>query len=186
VEPHEVAVLAGDAVALGDLGRLPGELGDPLELAGGGADLDNRRDGEAEGARVDVRAVAGDDPGPLEPLHALRRSAIQSWQLGQHHVGMARTVTEAPSRAGVAAAVGGRLAGAPPQAFFVVSAIFHYLGPSFAVLLFARVDPLGVAWLRVASAGALFTLWRRPWRALRGCGADVWRLVVALGVVLRS
>ena len=50
--------------------------------------------------------------------------------------------------------------------------------PSFAVLLFARVEPLGIAWLRVASAGAAFALWRRPWHALRG------RLVVALGVVL--
>jgi inner membrane transporter RhtA len=71
-----------------------------------------------------------------------------------------------------------RIAAAPPAAYFVVSAIFHYLGPSFAVLLFARVDPLGVAWLRVASAGAAFALWRRPWHALRS------RLVVALGVVL--
>jgi len=71
-----------------------------------------------------------------------------------------------------------RIAAAPPAAYFVVSAVFHYLGPSFAVLLFARVDPLGVAWLRVASAGAAFALWRRPWDALRG------RLVVALGVVL--
>ena len=41
---------------------------------------------------------------------------------------------------------------AAPEAYFVVSAIFHYLGPAFAVLLFARVDVLGVAWLRIASA----------------------------------
>ena len=52
----------------------------------------------------------------------------------------------------------------PPHAFFVVSAIFHYLGPSFAVLLFALVEPLGVAWLRIASAALIFALWRRPWR----------------------
>jgi inner membrane transporter RhtA len=71
-----------------------------------------------------------------------------------------------------------RIAAAPPAAYFVVSAVFHYLGPSFAVLLFARVDPLGVAWLRVASAGAAFALWRRPWHAVRR------RLVVALGLVL--
>jgi inner membrane transporter RhtA len=71
-----------------------------------------------------------------------------------------------------------RIASAPPAAYFVVSAIFHYLGPSFAVLLFARVEPLGVAWLRVASAGAAFAIWRRPWRALHG------RLIVALGLVL--
>jgi inner membrane transporter RhtA len=71
----------------------------------------------------------------------------------------------------------------PPQAYFVLSAVFHYLGPAFAVLLFARVDPLGVAWLRIASAGAIFALWRRPWRALR-TSAATWRLVLALGVVL--
>src|SRR2546423_1008073 len=33
----------------------------------------------------------------------------------------------------------------PPHLYFVVSAVFHYLGPSFAVLLFARVAVLGVA-----------------------------------------
>ena len=32
----------------------------------------------------------------------------------------------------------------PPHVYFVVSAVFHYLGPSFAVLLFARVSVLGV------------------------------------------
>jgi inner membrane transporter RhtA len=72
----------------------------------------------------------------------------------------------------------------PPQLFFVGSAIFHYLGPSFAVLLFARVEPLGVAWLRIASAGLIFAAWRRPWRALRASGSDVRRLVVSFGVVL--
>ena len=43
----------------------------------------------------------------------------------------------------------------PPHAYFVVSAIFHYLGPAFAVLLFVRVEPLGVAWLRIASAALI-------------------------------
>src|SRR6266498_3789478 len=52
----------------------------------------------------------------------------------------------------------------PPHAFFAGSAVFHYLGPSFAVLLFARVDALGVAWLRIASAALVFAVWRRPWR----------------------
>jgi inner membrane transporter RhtA len=66
----------------------------------------------------------------------------------------------------------------PPSAYFVGSAIFHYLGPSFAVLLFARVQPLGVAWLRIVSAALIFAVWRRPWRAMRS------RLVVAWGVVL--
>ena len=59
----------------------------------------------------------------------------------------------------------------PPQLYFVVSAVFHYLGPAFAVLLFARVDVLGVAWLRIASAAAIFALWRRPWRAYRALGS---------------
>ena len=54
----------------------------------------------------------------------------------------------------------------PPHAFFLISAVFHYLGPAFAVLLFAYIAPLGVAWLRIASAAVLFAIWRRPWRYL--------------------
>src|SRR5690625_3220451 len=46
----------------------------------------------------------------------------------------------------------------PPHAYFVGSAVFHYLGPAFAVLLFASVQPLGVAWLRIATAAAIFAL----------------------------
>jgi len=72
----------------------------------------------------------------------------------------------------------------PPQAYFVGSAVFHYLGPAFAVLLFARVAPLGVAWLRIISAAIVFALWRRPWRTLRVADRDTVRVVVALGVVL--
>jgi len=72
----------------------------------------------------------------------------------------------------------------PPQAYFVGSAVFHYLGPAFAVLLFARVAPLGVAWLRIASAAVVFAIWRRPWRPLRAADRSTLRLVVALGVVL--
>jgi inner membrane transporter RhtA len=74
----------------------------------------------------------------------------------------------------------------PPSSFFLVSAVFHYLGPSFAVLLFARVDVLGVAWLRIASAAAIFALWRRPWRvALRMSARERW-LLLELGVVLAA
>ena len=73
---------------------------------------------------------------------------------------------------------------APPESFFVVSAVFHYLGPAFAVLLFARVEPLGVAWLRIASAAAIFMLWRRPWRSFRPRTAEEKRLLVAWGAVL--
>ena len=70
-----------------------------------------------------------------------------------------------------------------PELYFVGSAVFHYLGPAFAVLLFARIEPLGVAWLRIASAGALFALWRKPWRALRDADRETRRLVLALGLV---
>jgi inner membrane transporter RhtA len=52
---------------------------------------------------------------------------------------------------------------APPQLYFLVSAVFHYLGPAFAVLLFARIGVLGVAWLRIMSAALIFATWRRPW-----------------------
>ena len=72
----------------------------------------------------------------------------------------------------------------PPHVYFVVSAVFHYLGPSFAVLLFARVAVLGVAWLRIASAAAVFALWRRPWRTFRRAGRDARALLVAWGAVL--
>src|SRR5262245_46803555 len=48
--------------------------------------------------------------------------------------------------------------------YFVTSAVFHYLGPAFAVLLFTKVAPLGVAWLRIASAAMVFALWRRVWK----------------------
>jgi inner membrane transporter RhtA len=72
----------------------------------------------------------------------------------------------------------------PPQTYFAGSAVFHYLGPAFAVLLFARVAPLGVAWLRIASAALVFAAWRRPWRVLRGADRETIRLLVALGAVL--
>ena len=71
----------------------------------------------------------------------------------------------------------------PPQAFFLVSAVFHYLGPSFAVLLFARVDVLGVAWFRIASAAAIFALWRRPWGTFLALDRGGKTLIVALGAV---
>jgi inner membrane transporter RhtA len=63
--------------------------------------------------------------------------------------------------------------------YFVISAVFHYLGPSFAVLLFARVPVLGVAWLRIASAAIVFAIWRRPWRALREPLVIVWGVTLA-------
>src|SRR5918992_3527640 len=72
----------------------------------------------------------------------------------------------------------------PPHVYFVVSAVFHYLGPAFAVLLFARVDVLGVAWLRIAAAALVFAAWRRPWRAYRRLDREGRRLLLAWGAVL--
>jgi len=72
----------------------------------------------------------------------------------------------------------------PPQALFGVSAVFHYLGPSLAVLLFARLDVLGVAWLRLASAALVFALWRRPWRAEWRAAWPDRRTLAGLGVLL--
>jgi inner membrane transporter RhtA len=73
---------------------------------------------------------------------------------------------------------------APPESFFAISAVFHYLGPAFAVLLFARVEVLGVAWLRIASAALIFAVWRRPWRTFRELDVRGKRLLVAWGAVL--
>lgn len=72
----------------------------------------------------------------------------------------------------------------PPHVYFVTSAVFHYLGPAFAVLLFSQVEPLGVAWLRIVSAAVVFALWRRPWRLVAGMGRGERRLLLAMGLVL--
>jgi inner membrane transporter RhtA len=72
----------------------------------------------------------------------------------------------------------------PPHLFFFISAVFHYLGPAFAVLLFARVSVAGVAWLRIASAALIFALWRRPWRVLAAQNRSQNITLLALGVTL--
>jgi inner membrane transporter RhtA len=91
---------------------------------------------------------------------------------------MSSTTLAPPARASVG------LERVPPHAYFVGSAVFHYLGPAFAVLLFARVDVLGVAWLRIASAAVVLGLWRRPWRRLRGLDRSGRRLLLGWGAVL--
>ena len=77
-----------------------------------------------------------------------------------------------------------RVAAVPPHVFFLMSAVFHYLGPAFAVLLFARIGVLGVAWLRIVSAAVCFAAWRRPWRVLARLAWPQRRVLLALGVVL--
>jgi inner membrane transporter RhtA len=88
----------------------------------------------------------------------------------------------AVSQGPVARAVG-RL---PPTSFFLTSAVFHYLGPSLAVLLFAHVAALGVAWLRIASAAVVFAVWRRPWRIFADTSNSQRLVFLALGLVLAA
>ena len=72
-----------------------------------------------------------------------------------------KELTEAVAEQARSAGMSGYAARLPAPAFIAVSAIFHYLGPAFAVLLFARLDVFGVTWLRVASAAVVFAVWRR-------------------------
>ena len=94
------------------------------------------------------------------------------------------TLPAAQGRAGLKAGCARIAAGAAPESFFVGSAVFHYLGPAFAVLLFAVVEPVGVAWLRIVTAAAVFALWRRPWRSFAALDETGRRTVVAMGAVL--
>ncbi len=98
-----------------------------------------------------------------------------------YHYDMAHVTTDQTTarhgRTGLAGAI-------PPHAYFLVSAVFHYLGPAFAVLIFAHVGVLGVAWLRIASAAAVFAAWRRPWRLFVEGAWSQRRLLIALGIVL--
>src|SRR5260221_6370779 len=73
---------------------------------------------------------------------------------------------------------------ASPHVWFGVSAVFHYLGPSFAVLLFPAVGVLGVAWMRIASAAAIFARWTKPWRTIREADPRTRFLLIGLGACL--
>jgi inner membrane transporter RhtA len=72
----------------------------------------------------------------------------------------------------------------PPHIWFGVSAVFHYLGPAFAVLLFPVVGVLGVAWFRIASAAAIFAPLTKPWSTIAQADARTRRLMLALGICL--
>ncbi len=72
----------------------------------------------------------------------------------------------------------------PAVGAVLVASVFHYAGPAFAVLLFVHVGPLGVAWLRLASAAVVLAAWRRPWRVLRDATPAERRTMVAWGAVL--
>lgn len=72
----------------------------------------------------------------------------------------------------------------PPHAWFGVSAVFHYLGPAFAVLLFPVVGVLGVAWFRIASAALIFAPFTRPWLTFKNASVRERLLLLALGACL--
>ena len=72
----------------------------------------------------------------------------------------------------------------PPHVWFGISAVFHYLGPSFAVLLFPAVGVLGVAWFRIASAALVFAPFTRPWRTIREADTRTRLLLIGLGACL--
>jgi len=78
-----------------------------------------------------------------------------------------------------------RAAGAvPPQLWFLVSATFHSLGPSLAVLLFPRVGVLGVAWFRITGAAALFACWTAPVRVFLSSSRETRIILGLLGLTL--
>ncbi|WP_434723321.1 EamA family transporter [Mesorhizobium sp. RIZ17] len=72
----------------------------------------------------------------------------------------------------------------PPHVWFCVSAVFHYLGPAFAVLLFAQVGVLGMAWLRIATAALVFAPLTRPWRVFARADRAQRLLLLAFGICL--
>jgi inner membrane transporter RhtA len=72
----------------------------------------------------------------------------------------------------------------PPHAWFGVSAVFHYLGPAFAVLLFPHVGVLGMAWLRIATAALIFAPLTRPWRTFTRADRRTRLLLLAFGACL--
>ncbi|WP_214469778.1 DMT family transporter [Mesorhizobium sp. dw_380] len=69
----------------------------------------------------------------------------------------------------------------PPHVWFGVSAVFHYLGPAFAVLLFPHVGVLGMAWLRIATAALIFAPLTRPWRSFARADPPTRLLLLAFG-----
>jgi inner membrane transporter RhtA len=69
----------------------------------------------------------------------------------------------------------------PPHIWFGVSAVFHYLGPAFAVLLFPHVGVLGMAWLRIATAALVFAPLTRPWTVFARADRSNRLLLLAFG-----
>lgn len=72
----------------------------------------------------------------------------------------------------------------PPHVWFGVSAVFHYLGPAFAVLLFPHVGVLGMAWLRIVTAALVFAPLTRPWEVFSRADRPTRLLLLAFGACL--
>ena len=76
------------------------------------------------------------------------------------------------------------VAGAPPEAWFLVSAISQYVGAAIAVSIFDEVEPQTVAWLRVIGAAiALLAVsrgWRRGWTRAQLVGVGFFGVATAL------
>ncbi|MCG8491246.1 MAG: EamA family transporter [Sneathiellales bacterium] len=72
----------------------------------------------------------------------------------------------------------------PSPIWFGISAVFHYLGPSFAVLLFPSIGVLGIAWFRVTSAALVFAPFTRPWSYIREANRQKRLLIFMLGFCL--
>jgi len=62
--------------------------------------------------------------------------------------------------------------------YFITSAL------PFAVLLFRHIEPLGVAWLRIATAAVIFAKWQRPWRLWATTDRPTKKLILGLGTTL--
>ncbi|MER8802190.1 DMT family transporter [Mesorhizobium sp. M0018] len=93
--------------------------------------------------------------------------------------------TQAPAASPALAGPAFILANAvPPHLWFGVSAVFHYLGPAFAVLLFPHVGVLGMAWLRIATAALVFAPLTRPWAVFARADRSTQLLLVAFGACL--
>lgn len=72
----------------------------------------------------------------------------------------------------------------PPVIYFVISSIFHYLGPSFAVLLFPKIGILGVLWFRVISAALIFLVWKNPIKYFKTYKKKQQIIIILLGIDL--
>jgi hypothetical protein len=86
VHLEEEAILTRDPVALAHLANFLRELRNPRQLTWGGLDAHDCRQLVAEGAGIDLGAVAGDHTGSLETLnplgHSRRGEVDPSAQLG--------------------------------------------------------------------------------------------------------